>query len=186
MRIVLGEEDDEPSGGGGFVVPNRSPAYFLTGELSQEKRKEFELSAVSGDDVRKWLGVRFIAWEKPWKVSSLKVIGKKAAKGIVDPKTITDQLELIDPAEKRGRARPGKKRRIILRKKKKNAEEAKQKREREAKDKEDAEREKRTRRNREKKVKRKAKEKAQKGESQGDDHRSKAEVVTKIDETMAQ
>lgn len=70
--------------------------------------------------------------------------------------------------------KPGKKRRVILRRRAQSAAEAKVQREKGLVERERAEREKRTRRNREKKVKRKEKEKAAKGKVVGEGEREVA------------
>jgi hypothetical protein len=104
--------------------------------------------------------------EVPWRVSVIRMSGKwKDAGG----KELRGREKGMEGDEEGKRKRPGKKRRIILRERKKKSVEDAEKRkleeerkrvEREAR--EEMEREKRTKRNREKKVKRKMKEKMKK------------------------
>ena len=189
-RIIL---DDDPTEGvldkqGGFVIPRREEGFYFTGavtpERRKEKRREFEIAAVSGEDVKRWLGVRYSGWEVRWRVRVLRdgklVVPKpNSEEAIAAP--LAGGLRLNGHTEAgigigRGRkkGKPGKKRRIVLRMRKRKGEEAAQRRREEAerkkkqeREREEAEREKRTRRNREKKVKRRAREREKKAKSEG-------------------
>lgn len=92
------------------------------------------------------------------------VDGDHAASGtiqlLVDVDTSREQ-------ESRGKTKPGKKRRILLREKRRKKESIEAEKKAEQERREEAEREKRTRRNREKKVKKKMKEKAKKSSTIG-------------------
>jgi hypothetical protein len=166
---------------GGFVTPRRDEGYYFTGavtlERREERRKEFEIAAMTGEEVRRWMGVRYSGCEVRWRVRYLRnqelLVAEEDEKGVVaiplaDGLTPNGHNETgTGKAEKR--CKPGKKRRIILRIKKRKAEEAAKRRQEEAKkktmqerEKEEAEREKRTRRNREKKIKKRAREREKK------------------------
>jgi len=159
----------------------------------EERRREFEAAAVSGADVRRWAAVRYYGWEVRWRVKHLRMVcgGELVAaeegewpgtKPLVEGLGLElgrgKRLGRVEANWKDGRPakkrKPGKKRRIVLRIRKKKAEEAAEQRrlEKERKmtgeqEREAAEREKRTRRNREKKVKKKLKEKEKKAQGQG-------------------
>jgi hypothetical protein len=183
-RIIL---DDEHGVGdlklqGGFVVPRRADGYYFSGAVTPERRKEFEIVAVSGEEVQRLLGVRYSGWEVRWRVRHLRngelVIAESDSKGAVasplaaglDPNRHSE-IGLVSGSKK---GKPGKKRRIVLRERKRKGEEAAkrrreeiEKKKREEREIEEAEREKRTKRNREKKVKKKMKEREKKRKSEG-------------------
>ncbi|KAI9746376.1 MAG: hypothetical protein M1818_000089 [Claussenomyces sp. TS43310] len=169
-RIILSdnEDDDSHAAGGGFVQPGRDAGYYFAHAADGMRKWRFEAAAVSGDDVRRWLRVRYTGLEVPWRVRVLKVGGRKKGRDETgvggDGHGDGDSARLVGRLEEdvQRRKRPGKKRRILLRTKTKAREQRKEKESAEAQAKELAEREKRTRRIREKKVKRKAKEKAKK------------------------
>lgn len=174
-KIIL--EDTDIVGEGAFVKPDRNPAYYFTGTVSDIRKKQFNLSAVSGDDVRKWLGVKYTAWEMPWKSQVIKLVGRKAAKGVVCPIAITDQVVVSKESTKR--KKPGKKKRIRSRQLHKKEQELKEMHDRKAVSKTEAEKEKRARLNRTKKLRKKAKEKATKAAS-----RSEGPVLVPVDDEV--
>jgi len=163
------------------VVPRRAEGYYFTDAVTPERRKErrreFEIAAVSEEEVRRWLGVRYSGWEVRWRVRHLRngelVVGDGDEKGHVAAPLAAglapDGHSEMGLGIERRKCKPGKKRRIILRTKKRKAEEAALRRREEAerkkmaeKEREEAEREKRTRRNREKKIKKRAREREKK------------------------
>jgi hypothetical protein len=189
-RIILNGEHDagDLSQQGGFVVPRREGGYYFTGaatrERKEERRREFEIAAVSGEEVRRWLGVRYWGWEVRWRARVLRdgklvVAEDNSQVDVAIP--LTAGLDLDGHSETglgsgRKNGKPGKKRRIILRMRRKKGEEASKRRREEAewknreeKEREEAEREKRTRRNREKKVKKKMREREKKRNDEGND-----------------
>lgn len=155
QKILLVDEDEDV-GDGGFVVQERNRGYYFAEKAQGEKQIGFEIMALSGEDVLSRAKRRAWGLEVPWRVRVLKVIGKKG---------IGEAFEVAGTEDMEGdmkRKRPGKKRRIILRERKKLRKKLQEQKKVEQEKKEEAEREKRTRRNREKKVKRKMKEKAKK------------------------
>jgi hypothetical protein len=149
QQVVIREEDE---GDGGFLG-GRDPRVFIVGRAEGERRAGFASAAVTGEDVLEWRRRRAWGLEVPWRVMVVRTWGRVVGGG--------RQGGEVVGAEGR-RKRPGKKRRIELRGRRKKGAEAAERRRREGEEREAAEREKRTRRNREKKVKRKIKEKAKK------------------------
>jgi hypothetical protein len=160
-QIVIREED---AGEGGFL--GRDPRVWVVGRAEGERRVGIEGCAVEGEEVRR--GVRRRAWglEVPWRVLVVKGGREKGERNKDGNKGVG--LSVEGDVVEGMRKKPGKKRRIELRMKKRRAEEEKERKMKEGREKEEAEREKRTRRNREKKVKRKMKEKAEKAMKAGE------------------
>ncbi|KAL4983778.1 hypothetical protein BDW68DRAFT_181302 [Aspergillus falconensis] len=165
LRIRLRSPTPTPlgSGEGGFVNPFRGWSYYFstprllagTGAERDEdegvalKRKQFEDVAVSGEDMVKLAGVPWPGCHLPWRVVRLKrghtklpKEDKNAPEAALATTYIADAPERVSMSRKK----PGKKRRIQLRKKAAAAERAKE-----------TEAEKRNRKNREKKIKRRQK-----------------------------
>ncbi|KAL4780444.1 hypothetical protein BJX76DRAFT_338075, partial [Aspergillus varians] len=154
------------SGEGRFVNPFRGWDYYFStpGLLSGEtntvdedagvllKKKQFEDVAVSGEEMEKLSGVSWPGCHLPWRVIHLKREHTKLPKdekGTVSVATVC----VVDPPEREplSRKKPGKKRRIQLRKRAVVADRTKE-----------SEAEKRNRKNREKKLKRRQKAREQK------------------------
>lgn len=153
-------------GDGGFVVPKRNPKYYFAERAVGEQKWRFEAAALTGEEVLELSKRRAWGLEVPWRVTVLKTAGK--SKGVA-PTTPQEDQVAVDVGDEAKRKRPGKKRRVILRQRKKKKDELEEKKKREKELKDETEREKRTRRNREKKVKKKMKEKAKKaGGAMGD------------------
>ncbi|KAL4978798.1 hypothetical protein BDW66DRAFT_149002 [Aspergillus desertorum] len=148
---------------GGFVNPFRGWNYYfstpglLTGTRTEGdedagialKRKQFEDVAVSGEDMMKLSGVPWPGCHLPWRVIRLKREQTKLPKGDTDAAKGALATTYIAGSPERAPLsckKPGKKRRIQLRKKAAAAERAKE-----------TEAEKRNRKNREKKIKRRQK-----------------------------
>lgn len=142
---------------GGFTVRSRDSNYYFAAPASAAQRRAFATAAVSGEDVRRNLDVRYTGWAMPWRV---RVLRSTAATAIKQGGRGGAHEEEADGG--RRKKKPGKKRRVVLRVRKRKADEQRERREKEELEREAREREKRTRRNREKKVKRKMKEKAKK------------------------
>jgi hypothetical protein len=157
QKIVLDDEASE-LGECGFIRRERDRAFYIAAKAEGEARARFQFAALSGEDVLQGMKRRNWGLEVPWRVrilrgTSLSALGQKVeVRGIVTAQS-------ADGASER-RRKPGKKRRVILRERKRKIEAREEAKRKEREGKEEAEREKRTRRNREKKVKRKMKEKA--------------------------
>ncbi|PYI05482.1 hypothetical protein BO78DRAFT_462012 [Aspergillus sclerotiicarbonarius CBS 121057] len=164
---AVGTED------GRFVKPFRGWEYYFSApglmsgtttggdgeeeERLRAKRMEFEDVAVSGGQIVGFAGVSWPGCHLPWRVVTLKT-QQKGKKGSGDGDATTTCVK--DPVERAPTSlkKPGKKRRIQLRKRVTTAE-AKKKKEEEAKL---LEAEKRNRKNRERKIKRRQKAREQK------------------------
>ncbi|KAL4743916.1 hypothetical protein BDV11DRAFT_165608 [Aspergillus similis] len=150
-------------GEGGFVNPFRGWSYYFstpelltgTGTKGDEdvgvalKRKQFEDVAVSGEDMVKLSGVPWPGCHLPWRVIRLKrehTKLPKEEKGTAKAAPATTYIADVPERVPLSRKKPGKKRRIQLRKKAAAADKAKE-----------TEAEKRNRKNREKKIKRRQK-----------------------------
>ncbi|RDW94310.1 hypothetical protein BP5796_00073 [Coleophoma crateriformis] len=160
-KIVITDEDAD-WGDGAFVVPHRELSYYIIPKAEGDRRRGIELMAMSGEDILREKSRRHWGLEVPWRVKVLKVQGTVKKRGVERIVTMDQDAE-----EMAKRKKPGKKRRIILRERKKIKDEAEQKRKIAMEMKEEAEKEKRIRRNREKKIKRRLKEKAEKAKKAG-------------------
>lgn len=130
------------------------------GPVEGEARRRIEAAARSGEEVLRLSAGRAWGLEVPWRVKVLRVVGQKAvAGGDIRVETVDADVDGVGK-----RTKPGKKRRILLRERKKKVDAVAEQRRRETESKEMTEREKKSRRNREKKLKRRAKEKAKKAE----------------------
>lgn len=160
-RIIL-ENDDAPlDEHGGFAIPWRDPRYYFTGEITPLQKDQYEIAAVSGENVLRGLQIRHTGLEVPWRVTTIqlgKSIYKKLRARDVGVKDEEPRPE--DGISKRKRM--GKKMRILHRKREKIRKESELSEQQKLAEKEAAEREKKTRRNREKQQKKRAKEKAKK------------------------
>ncbi|GKZ93627.1 hypothetical protein CBS63078_6760 [Aspergillus niger] len=152
---------------GRFVNPFRGWGYYFSApgamagvkedelrleeERLREKRRQFEDAAVSGLQVVRFAGVEWPGCHLPWRVVTLKSEKKGKGAAVTCAK---------DPAERAPTSlkKPGKKRRIQLRKRVSAADERKKKEE----EKKLLEAEKRNRKNREKKIKRRQKAREEK------------------------
>lgn len=159
-RIILHDEDAEP-GAGGFVRRERDRGFYIAARAQGEAKERYAFAARSGEEVVRGSRARNWGLEVPWRVavlraSSLRKEGKEAVAVTVG-------------ADQRGdvKKKPGKKRRIVLRERRRKNLAQEERKRKETESKEEAEREKKTRRNREKKVKRKMKEKALKAAGGG-------------------
>ncbi|RLL99007.1 hypothetical protein CFD26_104088 [Aspergillus turcosus] len=146
-------------GEGRFLNPFRGwQYYFTTPELlsgsgakqdsaSIVRRKQFEEVAVTGQQLLGWSEVSWPGCHLPWRVIHLNRQHTKLPRASEDP-TAVATICVTNPPTKdpKSRKKPGKKRRIQLRKRIKAAEEGKQR-----------EAEKRNRKNRERKIKRRQK-----------------------------
>ncbi|GAB1215832.1 hypothetical protein ATERTT37_005029 [Aspergillus terreus] len=151
---------------GRFVTPSRGWEYYFTtpallsgtsvgDELAAAtalKRKQFEDVAVTGEQMMGWAQVPWPGCDLPWRVVHLKRHQTKLPRSTGND-TAASAVYVVEPADRepKSRKKPGKKRRLQLRKRVTAAEEAKQR-----------EAEKRNRKNRERKIKRRQKAREQK------------------------
>ncbi|ESZ93681.1 hypothetical protein SBOR_5921 [Sclerotinia borealis F-4128] len=159
-KIVIKEEAADQ---GVFVVKDRNKSYYFTGPIEGKRKEEYAMVTVSGEDVLQGRELRYWGWEVPWRVKILKI-------GIGGQKTVGNNgLGVSNGYIGEKKRKPGKKRRIILRERRRKNEAQEEAMTKEKESKEEADRERRARKNREKKVKRKAKEKASKAAPGGND-----------------
>ncbi|KAL4896169.1 hypothetical protein BDV59DRAFT_128806 [Aspergillus ambiguus] len=147
---------------GRFVNPSRGWEYYFTtpallpgngvGDEVQTataalKRKQYEEAAVTGDQMIGWAQVPWPGCSLPWRVINLKRHQTKLPRSS-GTEASASAIYVVEPADRipKSRKKPGKKRRLQLRKRLTAAEEAKK-----------AEAEKRNRKNRERKIKRRQK-----------------------------
>ncbi|KAE8132596.1 hypothetical protein BDV38DRAFT_207625 [Aspergillus pseudotamarii] len=139
---------------GGFVKPFRGWEYYFStpGLLSGSKeddpkralrRKQFEEAAVSGEQMGEWAKVPWPGCHLPWRVIHWKRHQTKLPREDTSTAVFIAGPQIRDP---KSRKKPGKKRRLQLRKRLAVAERAKE-----------TDAEKRNRKNREKKIKRRQK-----------------------------
>lgn len=166
--MLAPEEDEAPFSGP--ALSQRPISYYIRGELSLHETEQFQRAAVTGQDVLAWAGQRAWGLEMPWRVTKITVTvkGKESADG---------QQQSVTGTKKK---RPGKKSRIVLRKRDKAKKEAAAALEKQKMSKEEHLKEKKKRLNREKKLKRRQKEKekklAQKGAAGGEGGETESET----------
>ncbi|KAG7419761.1 hypothetical protein DER46DRAFT_595645 [Fusarium sp. MPI-SDFR-AT-0072] len=147
QKVVL-EEDPGPTGDGTFVS-GRPLTYYVVKNISAERKHEYAVAAVSGDQVLARSHGRAWGLEVPWKVTKLAITRKARAN-----KKAQDEVAQ--------RKRPGKKQRISLRKRAKEREERKAAEVKKMAEKEEHVKDKKKRMNRLKKLRKRAKAKGQK------------------------
>jgi len=182
QKIVL-EAEEEDNGDGGFLRRERDKSYYFTTIATGERKAGIESMAVSGEKILQWRNTRARGLEVPWRVKTIRVhISSR-------PKLDARMVKVTGPSEaqetkdvENKKCKPGKKRRLILREKRRTKEKAEEEMRKRNEGREEAEREKRTRRNREKKVKRKIKEKAKKAEATGDTKEDASVNITEGEE----
>ncbi|KFH47393.1 putative nucleolar protein-like protein [Hapsidospora chrysogenum ATCC 11550] len=155
-KVVL--EDDSECQGEGAILKQRPTSFYLAKDLTEDQRRRFKASAVTGDEVLARSQSRWWSMELPWKVTHITATTKKKPGSGQKATTISTSLESTEAKRKR----PGKKRRIALRMKLR-AEKDKMKTAAQLKEeKEEHLKEKKKRLNRLKKLKRREKEKEKK------------------------
>ncbi|GAB7340894.1 hypothetical protein MBLNU457_7248t1 [Dothideomycetes sp. NU457] len=177
LRSPTAEERDP-----GFISSRRSNTYYFTGSPSTQLQQEYNIAAVTGDDVRLQAKARWPGSAYPWRTITIPT--SQAKQVLVNANRFA---KLVPQDEVKKRTRLGKNGRIKKRQKMavraaKKADEAKAKEEKEL-----AEREKRARRNREKKFKKRARDKAKKSamgtaEGKGDAEDAEVDDGTSSDE----
>ncbi|GAP84036.2 putative dolichyl pyrophosphate phosphatase [Rosellinia necatrix] len=164
--VVLTRDDDPRAlGDGAFVVPSRPRSHYLAGPPSPRRAEEYRSVAVSAADVlagarrRRCWGL-----EKPWRVVHI-------ASGSHLVVTAPPEEEggggdgKKQKKKNKGRTRPGKKHRILLRVREKAAREREEAARVKALEKDEHLQEKKKRLNRERKLKRRQKEREKKAEA---------------------
>ncbi|AEO62659.1 8219fa1a-9cb8-4db2-8826-d286493f0173 [Thermothielavioides terrestris] len=178
QKVVL-VPDDEEFKYDGPAISQRPLSHYIRGELTPREREQFRFAAVTAHDVRAWAQQRAWGLEVPWRVTKLTVtaVGGKgatgpaaaapaAADGLLRQQSI-EGSQGMEKTKTKKKTRPGKKSRIVLRKRKKAKEEAAAALEKQRMSKEEHLREKKKRLNREKKLKRRRKEKEKKLAAKG-------------------
>ncbi|OTA08101.1 hypothetical protein A9Z42_0090390 [Trichoderma parareesei] len=154
-KVVLEDYDKEVEG---KILRGPPLSYYLATDVSPEKKHEYEVAAVSGEDVLARSKVRHWGLEMPWKVISIKVTRKAR------PGEVANHAQVQSEQQAR-RKRPGKKSRIAMRKKARAQAQAEEEAKKKIADKEEQIKEKKKRLNRLKKLRRRAQKKAEKGEN---------------------
>ncbi|KAF2770799.1 hypothetical protein EJ03DRAFT_55705 [Teratosphaeria nubilosa] len=155
-----------PSGEAGFINPKRELKYYFADSLDQERKKQLEQAAISGDIILARSKNPAPGTAYPWKVLHLPLSALSAE---CRAEATASFSKLLDKdAEVKKRTRPGKKYRIKIRTKLAAAKAKEDAKKAQAADKDAAEKEKRNRRNREKKIKRREKERAKRAAAKGE------------------
>ncbi|TGO85995.1 hypothetical protein BPOR_0345g00060 [Botrytis porri] len=151
-KVVLKEEAIDK---GIFVVQERDMSYYFTGPIEGQRKEEYAIAAISGEDVLEGREKRYWGLEVPWRVRVVKI-------GVSGQKKLGSNglLGVRNNSKEEKKRKPGKKMRILMRERRRTIEAQEKAMTREKESKEEADKERRARKNREKKVKRKAKEKA--------------------------
>lgn len=144
----------------GKMIRGRPLSYYLVTELSPEKKQQFEMAAVSGEDVIERSKVRAWGLELPWRVTTIKTTRKIAIKRGRGGAEAVAHVEDDQPAK---RKRPGKKRRTAMRIKARAEAQAEEAAKQKRAEKEEHVKDKKKRMNRLKKLRRRAKKKTEKG-----------------------
>ncbi|KAL6891065.1 hypothetical protein HDV57DRAFT_484431 [Trichoderma longibrachiatum] len=154
-KVVLEDYDKVVEG---KLLRGRPLSYYMATEVSPQKKREYEVAAVSGEDVLARSKVRHWGLELPWKVTSIKIT-RKARPGEIASHARSES------EQQAGRKRPGKKSRIAMRKKARAQAQAEEEAKKKMASKEEQIKEKKKRLNRLKKLRRRAQKKAEKGEN---------------------
>lgn len=146
----------------GKLARGKPLSYYLVTDLPPEKKHQYEMAAMSGEDIIARSKIREWGLELPWRVTNIKVTRKaRPGEGV--------NLTRVDDEQQAKRKRLGKKSRIAMRKKARAKEQAEAAAKQKMADKEEQVKEKKKRLNKLKKARRKAKRKAGKGENGGGD-----------------
>uniref|UniRef100_A0A8H7TSX6 Uncharacterized protein n=1 Tax=Bionectria ochroleuca TaxID=29856 RepID=A0A8H7TSX6_BIOOC len=154
-KVVL--EDDSESDGEGGLVPTRPYSFYFPGRPSRKLQKEYDFSAVSGQDILERSRQRCWGMEYPWKVTHITAT-RKGGPAARASKENEDSNK---------RKRPGKKQRIALRVKAKERAAEAEAASKQAAEKDEQVKDKKKRMNRLKKLRKRAKEKEKKNAARG-------------------
>lgn len=141
------------------MIRGRPLSYYLVTDLSPEKKQQYEMAAVSGEDVIERSKERAWGLELPWRVITIKATRKPASKQGGGAEAVA-HVEDDQPAK---RKRPGKKRRTAMRIKARAMAQAEEAAKQKMAEKEEHVKDKKKRLNRLKKLRRRAKKKTEKG-----------------------
>ncbi|RGP62215.1 hypothetical protein FLONG3_10294 [Fusarium longipes] len=158
QKVVL-EEDTGPTGTGVFVS-GRPLSYYVVTNVSAQRKQEYAIASISGDEVLARSHVRYWGLEVPWKVTKLTITRK------------ANPDEKFEREQTGCKRKPGKKQRISLRKRAKEREEKMAAEAKKMAEKEEHIKDKKKRMNRLKKLRKRAKAKGQKQPSKGEDGQS--------------
>jgi hypothetical protein len=172
-KIVLVEQNDDAPPPEGEMVRVRPLSYYIAEPLTAEEKEKIEFAALSGEEVLRRSTQRWWGMEMPWKVTHVSSAGK-ILRSETSRETMADQVERLTSADgedgKIKRRRMGKKRRIAMRTKDREAKKKAEAEDKSKMTKEEHLKEKKKRLNRLRKLKRRAKAKEGKGgEDDGSD-----------------
>ncbi|KAK3903757.1 hypothetical protein C8A05DRAFT_32496 [Staphylotrichum tortipilum] len=162
QKVVLAPDDEAEMPYTGPALSQRPLSSYIRGPLSPREQEQFFQAAVTGADVHAWAGWRAWGLEVPWRVTKISVVlgkGQQAKPGVVGVGGVVEK--------KKGK-RPGKKSRIVLRKREKAKKEAVEAAGKQKVSKEEHLKEKKKRLNRERKLKRRQKEREKKATAKGE------------------
>ncbi|KAM0260714.1 hypothetical protein ACHAQJ_002630 [Trichoderma viride] len=142
----------------GKLIRGRPLSYYLVTDLSPEKKQQYEMAAMSGEDVLAQSKVRTWGLELPWRVQTVKITRKAGPRE-------RENLVQVEGEQQAKRKRPGKKSRVAMRIKARAETQAAEAAKQKMAEKEEHLKDKKKRLNRLRKLKRKAKQKAEKGEN---------------------
>ncbi|KAH8179596.1 hypothetical protein LIA77_01115 [Sarocladium implicatum] len=150
-KVLLEDEDL----GDGALLRRRPESYYLATQFSDEQKTMFADAAVTADDIFERAKVRSWGLEVPWRViQATEFIGATTSQQ-AKPDEVTEDA-------KRGKGRPGKKKRMAMRSKARAAEEKAKAASAKLAEKEEHIKDKKKRLNRLKKLRRRAKEREKK------------------------
>lgn len=153
-KVVL-ESNDAAAQGQGALVQRRPASFYLADNITDTLKQEYDFAAVTGEDVV--LRSQRPSWgmEFPWRVTAVTMTRSRAEPGQLGVVMVGSQ----DEEKMRGRKRPGKKKRIAVRKRLRAKMDKNEAVAKKAQEKEEHLQEKRKRLNRLKKLRRRAKDK---------------------------
>lgn len=140
----------------GKMTRGRPLSYYLVTDLPPEKKQQYEMAAVSGEDVIERSKMRAWGLELPWRVRTIKVTRKAGRRE-------GEAAAHVEDGQAAKRKRPGKKRRTAMRIKARAEAQAEEAAKQKMAEKEEHVKDKKKRMNRLKKMRRRAKKKTEKG-----------------------
>ncbi|KAK4103940.1 hypothetical protein N658DRAFT_556959 [Parathielavia hyrcaniae] len=181
-KVVLAPDDVDVDSRpySGPALSQRPVSHYLRGELTPRERAQFEASAVAGQEVLAWAGRRAWGLEVPWRLTRVVLAVGGNGRGRVRGGGVEGKLQQQqsegglgegmgkEEKEKKKKKRPGKKSRIVLRKREKARREIEAAVQKRQMSKEEHLKEKKKRLNHLKKLKRRQKEKEKKLAARGE------------------
>ncbi|ROT43190.1 hypothetical protein SODALDRAFT_33158 [Sodiomyces alkalinus F11] len=164
VKIVIPTDEMEGGPGGeGGMLRRRPVSYYLAHAPTPAQQAEFATAAVSGEDVLRRAQQRWWGMEMPWKVTHItaqtKTKGGRTVSVSFSPATANGASQGTEKERKKPNRRPGKKKRIAMRVKAREAQRRAEEEQKSKLTKEEAMREKKKKLNRQKNQKRRAKAK---------------------------